>query len=154
MELRRLRATQAWTLLAVAFVSVLAGIILLRVPGDDGRAAFVHAIGWQFIIWGAIDAIFASVGVTQSTRAARRPVNAQTEADEFAAGEKLLRTLQFNHRLNVIYLVTAGLLLAWSATLASPALAGHGVGVLIQGGFLFGFDLIYIGRFARLMSEP
>ncbi|HEX8323415.1 MAG TPA: hypothetical protein VF595_05825 [Tepidisphaeraceae bacterium] len=154
LELRRLRAAQAWTLMAVSAFSIALGVALIRATGNDARATFTHAVGWQFVIWGAIDAIFATMGVVQSIGTARRPIVAQTEADEFAAGEKLLRSLQFNHRLNIAYLVTAALLLAWAVVLKSPSLAGHGAGVLLQGGFLFVFDLIYIGRYARLMGTP
>ncbi|MGN6725568.1 MAG: DUF6992 family protein, partial [Tepidisphaeraceae bacterium] len=52
-------------------------------------------------------------------------------------------------KLNTLYLLTAAVLLAIAAALASPGWFGHGVGVLLQGGFLFVFDKHYLDAFTR-----
>lgn len=152
--LRHLRSTQAWTLGSVAAASIAIGIVLILLNGDDGRAIVTRAIGWQFAIWGAIDLIFAGFGIAQSIKASRTPATPQAEADEFLAAEKLLGTLRLNHQFNVVYVSIGIALLVWAAVAHGPALLGHGAGVLVQGGFLFIFDLVYTRRFERLMSAP
>ena len=147
--LRCLRARQAVTLAVFAGISIVVGAALFAV---DGRTRpFWNGVAWQFVTWGAIDAIFAATGIIQAYRVTGKPPCPQAEADEFLAAEKLLRTLHFNQKLNWLWVGTGIALLVWAAAAHSAALAGHGVGVIVQGGFLFVFDLIYAARFERLL---
>ena len=150
--LRRLRARQAVTLMAFAVVSIVAGGVMFSVDGP--HRPFWNAVAWQFVVWAAIDAVFAGMGIVQAVRVTGRPPCPQTEADEFAAAEKLLRTLHFNQKLNWFWLACGVGLMVWAGLAHNPSLAGHGVGVLIQGGFLFVFDWIYAARFGRLLYPP
>ncbi|MDB5328731.1 MAG: hypothetical protein JWM57_4300 [Phycisphaerales bacterium] len=152
--LRHLRSTQAWTLAIVAMASIAIGLVLILIRGEDGVSVVRHAIGWQFAIWGVIDLGFAGMGIAQSVKVSRTPPCPQAEADEFLGAEKLLRTLRLNHQFNTIYVLIGVALLVWAGLAHSPALLGHGAGVLIQGGFLFVFDLAYTHRFERLMYAP
>ncbi|MGN6726921.1 MAG: DUF6992 family protein [Tepidisphaeraceae bacterium] len=149
-RVRVLRGRQAWVLMGVAIASILVGLgVMQHPPTAPAARAFGLAVAIQFVVWGAIDAAFAGVGVIQSARTARRPLT-QTHAAEEAAGlDRLLRALRLNQKLNTLYLLTAAVLLAIAAALASPGWFGHGVGVLLQGGFLFVFDKHYLDAFAR-----
>lgn len=150
--LRHLRQHQAWTLAAVAVASIVGGLWLMR--SGVKPEPFWKAVGMQFGIWGLIDFGFAAVGIVQSVRTAGSPMTPQAEADEFLAAEKLLRALRFNHKLNVLYVLTAAVLLAAGLGGRSPVLLGHGAGVLVQGGFLLVFDAVFAARYARLMAVP
>jgi len=121
-----------------ALASVAAGVLLLVTSGGAGEAtaATLRALAVQFIAWGAIDGVIAAFG----ERDRRRRV-ARGEADDAGAtaafGARLRRLLRINAGLDVVYLlVGVALLLAWR----TPEGLGHGLGVLIQGGFLLGLD--------------
>lgn len=147
--LRRLRTRQAAILASVAVVSIAVGAMMFLI---DGRAKpFWNGVAWQFVTWGAIDAVFAGTGLLYSYRVTGRPPCPQAEADEFAAAEKLLRSLHFNEKLNWLWLATGVALLVWAAVAHSLSLAGHGAGVVIQGGFLFLFDRVFTARFEKLL---
>ena len=121
-----------------ALASVVAGTLLFAVAGRtaEATAATLWAVAIQFIVWGAIDGGIAAFG----ERDRRRRV-ARGEADDAAAtaafGSRLRRLLRLNAGLDVVYLtVGVALLLAWR----TPEGLGHGLGVLIQGGFLLALD--------------
>jgi len=121
-----------------ALASVAAGALLLLVAGAaaEGTAATLWAMAIQFIVWGAIDGGIAAFGEGD-----RRRRVARGEADDAGAtaafGARLRRLLRINAGLDVVYLlVGVALLLAWR----TPEGLGHGLGVLIQGGFLLVLD--------------
>ncbi len=121
-----------------ALASVAAGALLLAVAGmaAEDTAATLRAVAVQFVVWGAIDGGIAAFGERD-----RRRRLARGEADDATAtaafGARLRRLLRLNAGLDVVYLlVGVVLLLAWR----SPEGLGHGLGVLIQGGFLLGLD--------------
>lgn len=121
-----------------ALASMAAGALLIVVAGGtaEATAATLRALAVQFIVWGAIDGAIAAFG----ERDRRRRV-ARGEADDAGAtaafGARLRRLLRINAGLDVVYLlVGVSLLLAWR----TPEGLGHGLGVVIQGGFLLGFD--------------
>ncbi|MBW6456847.1 MAG: hypothetical protein K0A98_13265 [Trueperaceae bacterium] len=123
---------------AWALASLAAGALLLVVAGGaaGAAAATLRALAVQCIAWGAIDGGIAAFG----ERDRRRRI-ARGEADDAGAtaafGARLRRLLRINAGLDVVYLlVGATLLLAWR----TPEGLGHGLGVLIQGGFLLGLD--------------
>lgn len=112
------------TVWAVGSVVIGGGLIALT---DGHRDAF----GWQFVIWGLIDLPFGLLGL-----------RAKGPMDELER-EKLAGALRFSSRvLNPIWLLSAVVLLAFG-------LWGHGLGVLIQGGFLTVFDPIFLRRLRR-----
>ena len=136
----------SWVLLVWSVASVAAGgVALPLVPAKPRPAAaeFTSAVAWQFLIWGAIDLVFAGLGVWQA-----RAANA-----DHAGGEpqtrKLLGALRFNRKLNWLWVGGGVALIVWSALTGwAASLLGHGVGVLVQGGFLFAYDR----RFERDLS--
>lgn len=143
-RLRRTRATQAFTLLAWAGGSIISGTMLWMVYRRDG--AFATAVGIEFVAWGAVDCIFAVLGVRQTLQVKGLPTDDTTIERERDGRDKLISSLAFNHYLNIGYLALAGGLFAWGIYSRSTSLYGHGTGVLIQGGFLFVFDIVFLCR--------
>jgi esterase/lipase len=122
-------------LLLWAALSIAAGAVML-LSGD----AFWRGFGLQAVAWGVIDAAIALFGRRSSQRRrAASPPNAETQARE---ARNLRRLLWINAGLDVLY-VTGGLLLVYTLGRDNPFAAGNGWGVVLQGAFLFLFDLLH-----------
>lgn len=133
---RSVRLMMANVLGTWAIASVLGGgaVWLLRL------GPFWSAVGMQFVIWGLVDLVFAALGWKQSASVRGAPVTDQ----EMSEAGKLLSFLKVNHFLNVAYVLVGLILAAWALASegdARLALAGHGAGVLVQGGFLLASDI-------------
>ena len=116
---------------------VLGGALLAFADG-----AAIRAFGFQCLVWGAIDGAIALAGALALRRAHARGAVADPER---AAPERrrLRRLLWINAGLDVGYVVVAVLMLALWRT---PEGLGHGLGELVQGGFLLGFDVVHARR--------
>lgn len=91
------------------------------------------AMGMQNLLWGAIDGGIAAYATYDlRKKIASGKLNWQEEKLAFR------KILLINTLLDVVY-VGVGLTLMQSK---KPVLQGHGQGILIQGGFLLGFDAI------------
>lgn len=117
------------TLMAWSVASFISGILLYltAIPRLQG-------IGVQAVLWGIIDAVIALFTLYR-------------QRDE--APEKLARILLINVGLDVIYQVV-GIILIVSMWL-DPFAVGNGVGIIIQGAFLFILDLYYYARMKQLV---
>ncbi len=116
-------------LLSWSVLSILAGAALLTgVAGPFGAG-----IGVQALAWGIIDAAIAGVGLRGSSRGSD---------DAYIRRARLVRLLGVNTVLDVLY-VAAGIAL-WRVFPDNAFLSGNGVGIIIQGGFLFVFDLLHM----------
>jgi len=127
------RQLAAWALFSLA-----AGAALLAIAGAtaEAPAATLRALAIQFFVWGAIDGGIAAFGERDRRRRLGRGEAADAGATA-AFGRRLRRLLRLNAGLDVGYLAVGFvLLLAWR----TPEGVGHGLGVLIQGGFLLVFD--------------
>ena len=141
------RHTAALLLLAIA--SMLAAWPIRDVNASPiGRDAFYVAIAWQFAIWGAIDALFAIHGLVGVARAGRADASA---AETMRTG--LLRALAVSRRLNGVYLLIGVALLIWGFIAQSPALCGHGVGVLVQAALLVAIDESFVRGLRRVHAR-
>jgi len=123
-------------LLKWSLISVTAGVALLAFgPLSQG-------VGLQAVAWGVIDAGIALVGGWVTRR--RRARLADPSASEVLAREarNLRRILLINTGLDVLY-VTGGILLALTPGTDNPFWRGNGWGIVVQGGFLFCFDLLH-----------
>jgi hypothetical protein len=123
-------------LLVWGLISVIAGVALLAF------GPLLQGIGLQSLAWGVIDAGIALVGgwVTR-----RRYVGLPNPlAPEVLAHEacNLRRILLINTGLDVLY-VAGGVILALTLGGDSPFWRGNGWGIVVQGGFLFFFDLLH-----------
>ncbi len=118
------------TLMVWSVASITIGVILSFVPD-----LFVQGIGLQAILWGIIDSVIALVGFR---RKQDQPI------------DKIAKVLLVNVILDIGYQLVGLLLLilVWQ----DPYIVGNGVGVIIQGVFLFGLDFYYYLRFKRLIG--
>lgn len=129
--LAQLQATErgiGLRLLVWAGLSVVSGIVLLG--GLAGSMAM--GIGVQAVAWGVIDALIAAVGLRGSSRGTN---DAETRR------ARLVRLLAVNTVLDILY-IAAGIVI-WVSFAENPFISGNGVGVVIQGAFLFIFDLYH-----------
>ena len=116
----------AWSVLSIA------GGALLQLA----RSPFWRAFGQQAIGWGAIDAalaLFGRRGLEKKVQRGYPPVEAAKDL------HNLRRVLWFNAGLDVLYMLGGLVLLRRD----DETQRGHGAGILVQGLFLFKFDLIH-----------
>jgi hypothetical protein len=146
------RTIDAWRrhnrrLLAGSIVSMLAAAGLwFAAASPDGRDRFYLAVAIEFFVWGAIDALFAILGMREIRR-----LDA-TASDEaiLTKGESLRRLLRINHGLNVLWLSIGAALIVWGYRAWSASLVGHGFGVFSQAILLGVLDL----AFANALRQP
>lgn len=131
--LHSFQITLAKRLLRWAVVSVVVGAALWA-----WGAPFWRGVGIQAASWGAVDAAIALYGLWRARRRRRgdTPEAAQRE------GRALRRLLLVNTGLDVLYIV-AGLIVVLALAHGRPLWQGHGWGVVLQGAFLFFFDLYH-----------
>jgi hypothetical protein len=118
-------------------LSIIVGLWLTLAQRDPNRRGF----GQQAAAWGAIDAAIAIGGKITADRRAVDP-NAQDPSVQQKEAQKLRRLLWFNAALDVFY-VLGGLALARRQDPKGRGWYGHGVGIIVQGFFLFWFDLYH-----------
>lgn len=122
-------------LMAWAGLSISAGVVLIL-----QGAPFAQGFGVQSILWGIIDAALAFFGMRSARRKANEP-DAHTPERQAQERANLRRLLWINTGLDVLY-VTGGTLLAGTKGLTDAFWRGNGWSIVVQGGFLFFFDLI------------
>lgn len=123
-------------LLFWAIPSVIGGLLLQL----SGRP-FLKGVGAQAFGWGLIDAAIALAG----QRSAERKQTTATPLVEVQHARSLRRLLWLNAGLDVGYMA-GGLWLARNKGRDNAVWAGHGWGIVIQGAFLFAFDLVHALR--------
>jgi hypothetical protein len=125
METRKLARGLGLLLIAWSLASIVVGVVLLLVP-----LSVLQGIGLQALLWGIIDAVIAVVGVFRQQE---------------QSAEKAARFLRINVFLDVGYQLVGVLLIVflWQ----NAFLLGNGVGIIIQGAFLFVLDLYFYRRF-------
>ena len=102
--------------------------------------SLLRGLAIQFCVWGIIDAGIAIFGAYASAKK-----QAKLQADELAEAKEanwLERILWINTALDVLYIL-GGLWLMQTWGTESPLWRGHGLGIVIQGGFLFFFDFFH-----------
>ena len=130
---------------------IAGGLAQVRLNGRR-LGAFWQAVGAQALGWGAIDAAIALVGRRGAAKNEREvrdklPLEKQLHAAEQA--RKLRRLLWLNAALDVGYMLGGW----WFAHRFANARGerdrstrGHGYGIILQGAFLFVFDVIHALR--------
>jgi hypothetical protein len=140
LRLRAVRRSAAFRFATWSIFSTAAGalgIYFLKSRATQAGIDALNAVAWQFAIWGLINLVFAWLGVRQSVGIARQPPDWTAES---ADGNKLLNILKFNHKLNWLWMAIGVALTVPGLLLHNNTLLGHGIGVMIQGGFLMVFD--------------
>lgn len=138
----RLTTTLRWW----AVSSIAAGILLLRRQDE-----FSRGVGEQFIGWGAVNAAISGVGQRSSQKKRQNP-DGQTPEAVVTERKKLSRLLWINTGLDVFYML-GGRLAVQTRGSVDERWRGRGWGIIIQGGFLFFFDLIH-ALLLRGVIEP
>jgi hypothetical protein len=115
-------------LIAWSIASIIAGVALLLVP-----VSLLQGVGLQAVLWGIIDLLIAVVGIFR-------------QKDQSA--DKAVRFLRINIFLDILYMLVGVLLsvFLWM----DPFILGNGIGILIQGMFLFLVDLYFYRGFKAL----
>ena len=130
MNILKLAHRLGFSLIIWSIASIVVGAILflLAIPVLQG-------IGLQALLWGIIDVVIAVFGVFRSKE--------QTAV-------KAARFLRINVYLDILYQVVGVLLIVflWQ----DAFLLGNGIGVIIQGAFLFMLDLYFYRRFVALAT--
>lgn len=116
----------------------------LSIGGGTGlqvsRNRLLQGMGQEFIGWGVVDAAIAIVGALQARRRKRQARDPDDRALVLGETSKLSRLLWLNAGLDILYMM-GGLALAQTRGRKSGYWRGHGLGIIVQGGFLFIFDL-------------
>lgn len=123
-------------LMTWSFASIAVGILLLFF------APLFRGIGIQFIAWGGIDLLIAIFGMVGTTKRKSRLSTNELSASAPKESSTLKRILLINTALDVLYMI-GGVVLMLTLGALDNLWYGHGIGILIQGGFLFFFDLIH-----------
>lgn len=117
-----------------AAVSILLGLAMLLF-----RTSFWNAAAIQFIAWAMIDLLIALGGDASTRRRKARLNPEQVLSTQPREARSLRRILWINTGLDVFYML-GGTLIAVFPGDADAFWLGTGVGILLQGAFLFFFD--------------
>ena len=98
----------------------------------------IRAVGKQFILWGFIDWLIAKYAKRQVTKKQGAP-EASGPSTQKKMAKKLSRLLWFNSFLDVGYMAYGRHLIKT----ADETKRGAGIGIFIQGAFLFIFDIYH-----------
>jgi hypothetical protein len=145
-----LRMLLVWGLLGIA--SGAAAMVPAWGKADPTAGEkFIAAVGSQFFIWGAIDALLAGLGLRGVGGRERKPLPVDEES---LRREKARRTLRFNAKLDWVWIGGGVLLILLAVPFPGGAasLIGHGVGVIAQGGFLLLFDHLFARRLGAVID--
>ena len=129
-------------LLAWSGFSIAAGL------GMQLSSAFWRGVGAQAMGWGAIDAIIAWFGWRSTQRKLTRLSDPLFPPVVTKETHNLRRLLWVNTVLDVFY-VMGGLWLALTKGRTNRTWRGHGWGIVIQGAFLFLFDVYHVLRLSQ-----
>lgn len=116
-------------------VSTLLGIAFSFV------GTFWRGVGGQFIGWAAVNAVIALGGDFAAQQRRARLADSGMPKRQTIEAEKLRGLLWLNAGLDILYML--GGLLLWGRNKAKPGLRGTGLGIFLQGLFLFVFDVIH-----------
>ncbi|HKJ38309.1 MAG TPA: hypothetical protein VJ972_06010 [Anaerolineales bacterium] len=111
---------------------------------------FLRGLGIQFFAWGVIDGAIAVFGARASAKKKRNVQETERAESEANDARWLSRILWINTGLDVLYILGGlWLMQTWGAN--NPIWQGHGVGIIVQGGFLFLFDFYHAGMLRKAL---
>lgn len=131
MSLWRFQQRLTGMLLGWAAASIGVGLALRR-----GGDALPRGVGEQYVGWGVINALIALIGRQGASRQ-----RSAAPSDAAAQKRTLSRLLWVNTGLDVLY-VLGGWRVMRGRGAADAHWRGRGLGIVLQGGFLFFFDLL------------
>ncbi len=118
-------------LLVWSILSLLSGLYIWFATNEFGRG-----FGIQLVAWGAVDAAIAIVGARTATRR-------KSTADPKKEALFIRKVLWINFGLDVLYILGGFWVIQ---TYSESFWQGTGWGIVLQGAFLFLFDLIHALR--------
>jgi len=124
-------------------ISIFGGLIL-QIP----RSRFTSGMGIQFSAWGLVDAIIAVFGERAAKKRAAQLTDPLTSDITDRESRKLYKVLLVNTVLDVGYML-GGSTLTLTKGKTDPGWRGHAIGIIIQGAFLFFFDLVHMFLIGR-----
>ena len=132
-------------LLFWALPSILAGTMMILF-GDS----FWRAFGIQSLAWGTVNALIAWFGLRRLNTKTGSPTSYRQEAQE---ASRMRKILWINSGLDVLY-VAGGAALIYYLGSQSPFWRGTGWGIILQGAFLYLFDLMHALRVPEPLELP
>jgi hypothetical protein len=103
-----------------------------------GRA-FWRAVGGQFMGWAVVNVAIAFFGSRAADARYHTLPNPEAPAVQAEEARKLSRLLWINAGLDIIYMAAG----RWLMRGDKPARRGMGLGIILQGAFLFIFDVYH-----------
>ena len=118
-----------------ALFSIGAGLFMSR-----ARSLEVQGAGKQFVGWGMVNAVIAAAGRIFGRRQRQHTAGSDLEIVAQRETRSLSRLLWVNAGLDIFY-VLGGALLMGTRGRRDKSWRGQGFGIILQGGFLFFFDV-------------
>lgn len=115
-----------------AAASIATGTVLVSTSDDP----FVQQMGIQHVVWGGVDALIAGVAMIVASNWTTNVAPRDTWLDRRDTSETVFWV---NAGLDVAYIATGAAL--WAA-FDDPKAQGAGAGIVTQGSFLLGFDIV------------
>ncbi len=132
-------------LLLWAVISILVGAGMMLFG-----SLFWDYFGLQAVLWGTVDGVIALFGLRRALQRLGHPSDWQTEVQEAARIRKLL---WINNALDVVYAAGGTALIILFGN-GSVFWRGAGWGIVVQGAFLFAFDLYHAIRVPEPLQLP
>jgi MFS family permease len=151
-ELERFRRAHRRTQLAG--MGVLTGWALANIAGgvtgalvEDGDARFIHEMN---ALWNSVNLTLGIIGLVNN---ARRPPQVRTRADARRVNRKARRVYLINGAIDVAYMAAGALTAGLGRQYGQRRVEGWGTAVVIQGAWLFAFDLAMVLAHERVAAR-
>ena len=128
-----------------ASLSILIGSVM-ALSGDR----FWQSFGIQFLAWGVVDGVIGWIGIHRKKNLLKKLTSFQDEEKE---GDRIRKLLWVNAALDVVY-VACGAAVIYFLGSESIFWRGSGWGVIVQGSFLYVFDLLHALRVPSPLQLP
>lgn len=126
------------------------GSILLGLGMFLFRSPFWNGLAIQFVAWGFIDLLIALGGAVGTRRRRSRLTDEQADAVAPREARNLRRILWINTALDILYML-GGALIAIFPGASNLFWLGTGIGICLQGAFLFFFDWVHAVQVRRYL---
>lgn len=117
------------------------------------RNEYWSGMAIQFLAWAAVNFAIAFFGKRSLEKRFSSLKPSQREAQAAAERAKLVRILWINTILDAFYIIGGRLVMIYLGT-DSLLWQGMGLGIILQGSFLFFFDLIHARLASNLAIKP
>ncbi len=130
-----------------AALSIVLGLAFLLY-----RHEYWNGMAIQFIAWALVNLAIALFGRRSLERRYANLKRTERQAQAETERAKLVRTLWINTILDAFYIIGGRLVMIYLGK-TSPFWQGMGLGIILQGSFLFFFDLIHARLAANIATK-